>query len=275
MREIVIPTFFFMSDPMPRALERLAAVGVRLAELHGDAPDTHIDLTDEAAVAAVARTVEALPLEVHSVHCAFSKPSEETWDISQPEGSRREAALRNRTKVIMASARLGASHVIVHPGVRDRSGERLAHSRAGLEQLAETARAAGARIAVENLPPDHLGGSLAEMEHVLDGFDPAVVGFCLDTGHAMLGEDSPADYIRALGDRMFGIHWHGNDSSDDAHLFPDVSQADWDDFFIALDEVGYDLPVTVEAVPPETTPLDDALRSVRAALQGDRAPRPA
>ena len=273
MRELVIPTFFFMSDPMPRALERLAAVGVRLAELHGDAPDTHADLTDEAAVAAVARAVEALPLAVHSVHCAFSNSSEETWDISQPDAGGRAAALRNRKKVVEASAVLGARHVIVHPGVRDRSGARLARSRESLAELAEAAEAVGARIAVENLPPDHLGGSLAEMERVLDGSDPAVVGFCLDTGHAMLGEDSVGDYIRALGDRMLGIHWHGNDSSDDAHLFPDVNQADWDDFFIALDEVGYDLPVTVEAVPPETTPLDEALRSVRAALQEPRTPR--
>ena len=273
MRELVIPTFFFMSDPMPRALERLAAVGVRLAELHGDAPDTHADLTDEAAVAAVARAVEALPQAVHSVHSDFSNPNEETRDITQPDAGGRAAALRNRKKVVEASAVLGARHVIVHPGVRDRSGARLARSRESLAELAEAAEAVGARIAVENLPPDHLGGSLAEMERVLDGSDPAVVGFCLDTGHAMLGEDSVGDYIRALGDRMLGIHWHGNDSSDDAHLFPDVNQADWDDFFIALDEVGYDLPVTVEAVPPETTPLDEALRSVRAALQEPRTPR--
>jgi sugar phosphate isomerase/epimerase len=74
---------------------------------------------------------------------------------------------------------------------------------------------------------------------------------------------------------MFGIHWHGNDHTDDAHLFPDVTHPKWDEFFTALDEVGYDLPVTLEAVPPATTSLEEALRSVRAALQGhgQRAPR--
>ncbi len=129
------------------------------------------------------------------------------------------------------------------------------------------------RIAVENLLPDQLGGSLAEMESLLDGLDPAVVGFCLDTGHAMLGQDPPCDYIRALGGRMFGIHWHGNENSEDTHHFPDVNHAKWDEFFAALDEVGYDLPVTLEAVPPPGTSLEQALRSVRAALQEERAPR--
>lgn len=275
MREIVIPTFYSMSQPISKTLEQLAAAGVRLVELHGDAPDTHLDLTDAAAMNALAHVVRELPLEVHSLHCAFSNPSEEAWDISQPDDARRARALHDRKKVIRTAGQLGAHHVTVHPGVRHRGEGRLAQSRASLAELAEVSQEAGTKIAVENLQPDHLGGSLAQVEALLEGLDPAVVGFCLDTGHAMLGEDPPSDYVRALGDRMFGIHWHGNDCTDDAHLFPDVTHSKWNEFFAALDEVGYDLPVTLEAVPPPTVPLEEALRSVRAALQGDRqrAPR--
>ena len=268
-----MPTFFSLSEPIATVLQRLAGAGVRLVELHGDAPDIHIDLTDEAAVSALAKVVERLPLEVHSVHGAFSKPSEEAWDISQPDRSKRAVALRNRVQAIKAAAKLGARHITMHPGVGNRSKERLAHSRAGLVQLAEAARDAGVRIAVENLPPDHLGGCLAEVKSVLEGLDPAVAGFCLDTGHAMLGDDDLRDYILALGHRMFGIHWHTNNCTDDAHLFPDVSQPEWDDFFCALDEVGYHSPVTVEAVPSEATSLEEAVRAIRAALQGNRALR--
>jgi len=273
MREIVIPTFYSMSQPISNTLEQLAAAGVRLVELHGDAPATHLDVTDEAAVDALAQVVRGLPLEVHSVHCAFSQPSEEAWDISQPDDDKRAAALGNRVEVIRASARLGAHHVVVHAGAGSSSKERLARSRASLAEMAEVARDAGTKIAAENLPPDQLCGSLAEMESVLEGLDPAVVGFCLDTGHAMLGQDALGDYIRALGSRMLGIHWHGNDHCEDAHHFPDVTHATWDDFLAALDEVGYDLPVTLEAVPSAGTSLEEAFRSVRAALQGERAPR--
>lgn len=273
MREVVVPTFVSMYQPISRTLEELSAIGVRLIEVHGDAPHTHIDVTDETAVDALARVVEALPLKVHSVHCAFSQPTEEAWDISQPDEARRATALSNRTKVIKSSARLGARHVVVHPGAGHRGMEWLARSRASLMALAEIAQDAGTKIAVENLPPDQLCGSLADMESLLHGLDPAVVGFCLDTGHAMLGEDSIGDYVRALGGRMFGIHWHANDNSEDAHLFPDVDQAEWGEFFTALDEVGYDLPVTLEAVPPATTSLEQALRLTRASLQRRRAPR--
>jgi sugar phosphate isomerase/epimerase len=273
MREIVVPTFYSMSQPISKTLEQLAAAGVRLVELHGDAPETHLDVTDEDAMNALAQVVRALPLEVHSVHCAFSQPSEEALDISQPDDAKRAAALRNRVKVVKASARLGAHHVVVHPGARRHSTEQLARSRASLAELADIAQDAGTRIAVENLPPDQLCGSLAEMQSLLEGLDPAVVGLCLDTGHAMLGRDALGDYIRALGNRMLGIHWHGNNTSEDTHHFPDVAHAEWDEFFAALDEVGYDLPVTLEAVPSAGTSLEEAFRSVRAALQGERAPR--
>jgi sugar phosphate isomerase/epimerase len=275
MREVVIPTFVYMSEPIAKALELMAADGVRLVELHGDAPEGHFDATDASAVEAVAEAVRALPLQVHSVHCAFSQPSEGAWDISQPDERDRATALSNRIKVIRASGRLSAHHVVVHPGAGCRGESRMAHSRASLAQLGEVAHEAGIRIAVENLPPGQLGGSLMEMERLLDGLDPAAAGFCLDTGHAMLGEDSLEDYIRALGHRLLGIHWHGNDHSTDGHLFPDVRDGKWDEFFAALDAIGYDLPVTLEAVPSPGTSLEAALRSVRGALLGQRAPRPA
>ncbi len=163
--------------------------------------------------------------------------------------------------------------MVVHLGAADRGEEHLARSRGSLEQLVDTAREAGGRIAVENLPPDNLGGSVAEIRRVLDGLDPAVVGFCLDTGHAMLGQDDMCDYIRAFGDRLLGIHWHSNDCETDAHLCPGVDETAWDGFFAALDEVGYDSPVTVEAVPPETTPLREAVQELQTALRERRAPR--
>ena len=270
MREIVVPSFVSMSQPVAETLEQLAAVGVRLVELLADAPDRHIDLADDAAVGALAEVVRGLPLAVYSVHGGFSHPSEEAWDISQPDQAARAAALRRHTQVVRSSGLLAAHHVVIHPGVRQRGEDRLRHSRDSLAELGEVAREAGTVLAVENLPPDHLCGSLAETQLLFDGLDPAVVGFCLDTGHAMLGEDTTGDYIRALSDRMVGIHWHASDHADDAHLFPDVEHGEWDEFFAALDEVGYNRPVTVESVPPATTPLEEAVRSVRAALQGER-----
>lgn len=271
MQEIVVPTFLSLFQPIRRTLQQIAASGVRLIELHGDAPATHVDLTDDAAATALLEVVRELSLEVHAVHCAFSQPTEQDWDISQPDGAGREAALRRRAQVIRAAARLGARHVVVHPGIRQRDRARLVHSRAALATLAETARPTGVKIAVENLPPDHLGGCLADMESLLEGLDPVTVGCCLDTGHALLGQDPLASYLAALGDRLLGVHWHSNDGPLDAHLFPEAGDGKWDDFLAGLEAAGYSLPVTIEAVPPFTTSLADALRPLRLMLSEHRA----
>ncbi len=74
MREIAVPSFISLSKPISEVFEEMADAGVRLVELHGDAPDRHIDLTDESAVKALADVVAGLPLDIHSVHCAFSQP---------------------------------------------------------------------------------------------------------------------------------------------------------------------------------------------------------
>lgn len=268
MREVVIPSFLSLSIPISEVLEKIAKASVRLVELHGDAPGSHIDLTDESAVDSLAKVIERLPLEVHSVHCAFSQPNEQAWDISQTDTRLRLIALSNRMKVIKSAARLGARHVVIHMGGRDRGRERLAFSRESLAKLAETARDHKTRIAIENLPPDHLGGSLDEIKEVIEGLDPEAAGFCLDTGHALLGQDRPCDYIRSLGDRLIAIHWHANNGVDDAHLFPGSNECVWDEFFAALNEVSYYLPVTIEAVPPNGTSLEDAVKEAQAALNG-------
>ena len=110
------------------------------------------------------------------------------------------------------------------------------------------------------------------MRQLLDGLDPAIVGFCLDTGHANLGPDSPADYINALGERLIAIHWQDNNGTGDDHLFPGIGSIPWADFFAALTEVGYDLPVTVESSLPEGMSLAQAVSIAREALAENRAP---
>jgi sugar phosphate isomerase/epimerase len=261
-----------MPHPLPEALSQLAAAGARLIEVHGDAPDTHIDLTDDGAVGALAKAVRRLRLSVHSVHAPFSKSSEQAWDIAQPDEGERASALSGLAKVIRLSSMLGARHVVVHIGVGDHSEKRLAHGRASLAQLAEVAREAGVRIAVENMPPRYLGGCLADIRSVLDDLDPEAVGFCLDTGHAMMGDGDPCEYARALRDRLWAVHWHASNGKDDSHLFPSSAAAKWDDFVATLDEVGYTSPVTVEALPPETAPLRVAIGTAHAILLGQAAP---
>ena len=273
MRQVVAPTFFPLHQPIHRVLEELAAEGVELVELYGDSPDIHVDLTDEAAVDAVLETLTRLPIKVYSIHGGFSNPSEEAWDISQPDADKRRLAIQRHVKVLRAARKLGAHHVVIHPGIENRNSGRFEDCRASLEALAQSAHETGVILAIENMPPTYLAADPEETRRLIDGLDTEAVGFCLDTGHAMLGNGGIGDFIRVLNDRIVAIQWHDNDGKADRHLYPGAGKNSWDEFFAGLRKYNIDLPVTVEAAPPEGIPLRAAIAEVQQALLQGRTPR--
>ena len=74
---------------------------------------------------------------------------------------------------------------------------------------------------------------------------------CYDTGHAILTQDDPIEYIRICGDKLAVLHTHDNDGILDLHTFPYSSfgrpygtswkpiRIDWEAFMHTLDEVDY------------------------------------
>jgi sugar phosphate isomerase/epimerase len=274
MRSVVTPTYYWELEPAADVVRRLASEGARLLEISGDSPSTHIDLRDASAAAALKTVLDEVGASVHSAHAAFTQPSRDDWDISSPQPEIRKRAIANLAAAILGSVELGASHVIIHPGDANRGPEHLLYSNEGLTQLAETAASVGVRIAVENLHTVYVGHTVEEMRVVLEGLRRDFVGFCLDTGHAMLGPDKPQDYVRAFGDRLIAIHWHDNSGSGDDHTYPGFGHTDWDaEFLPALRDIGYDRPITIEAIPPADVPIAQAISEAESALAEFRAPR--
>lgn len=64
--------------------------------------------------------------------------------------------------------------------------------------------------------------------------------FCLDTGHASVLKESPADAVRLAGDDLKVLHIHDNSGNRDEHLLPLMGVIDWADFKAALTEIGFD-----------------------------------
>lgn len=272
MREVVAPSWV-LSGTLTEALAAFATAGIKLLEITSTAEPPGPDLRDPQQLAELRQALVATGQQVHSVHSEFGV----NWDLAAAEEAARREAVANHATVIKAAAELGVRHVVIHPGTEISPGEPVADQLQRAEQsfreLIPLTAEADLLIAVENLPPDQLGSSLGQIQMLLDSLDPKVVGYCCDTGHAQLGEDSPASYIRALGDRLIGIHWQDNYGTNDDHLFPGLGCIDWEDFFAALGEVGYELPVTVEAPPPPDLPLAEAADIARQSLTHLQPPR--
>lgn len=83
------------------------------------------------------------------------------------------------------------------------------------------------------------------LEKVLDNIKNKNVGLCYDSGHCHAFSDDKFDYER-FKDRIFAVHLHDNDKSDDLHLLPFDGTIDWEYIVKKLKECNYTGPVTIE-----------------------------
>lgn len=272
MNKVALATFFWELDALSDVMVRLCNKGVEFVEVHSNAPGTHIDMSEDVQVQAVLDTMTRMPIRVGSVHSGFTRPSELAWDISHSDEAIRTRAIRKHQDVIFAAKKLGAYHIALHPGPQETGKDRLCVARDSIAELAETARGLSIKIAVENLPPGHLGSTIAEMKFLLDGSDPKVVGLCLDTGHASIGNDSPVDYINAFPNRLIAVHWHDCHQGRDAHLFPGMGDTNWQEFFSTIQSCRACPRFVLEAVPNNEVSLAEGIREIEQAIKELRDP---
>jgi sugar phosphate isomerase/epimerase len=268
--EFVAPTALRPDLPVIAMLPPYAEAGITAIELWaGDTP--HIDISDPTQVRDLRQAAESLGIRVHCLHARFGDGA----DLGSLDETARREAVRVHRRTLEVAGELGARHVVVHPGHELASGAEarphLLQTRRSVAELEEAARAAGTRLAVENMPRRLVEGVLhqwpgmtyAELALALGDSDPDVVGFCLDTGHAYLaGVDLPA-LIESFGARLHGIHLHDNRGEDDNHLLPGLGVIDWPPVLSALRRIGYALPITIEAHLPEGWSIPEALAHVR------------
>ena len=108
-----------------------------------------------------------------------------------------------------------------------------------LRKIALHAKKLGIKIAFENTK---IKGYL---DYVITNIQEDNVGICLDTGHlhCHFNDDLNFDLFK---DKIFAVHMHDNDGSEDQHLIPFDGTIDWNWMIDRLDYCNYTGPVTME-----------------------------
>jgi sugar phosphate isomerase/epimerase len=112
-----------------------------------------------------------------------------------------------------------------------------------LDELVPIAKEAGVRILLENLPYhcDYAFLTMRELRSLVDRYPEAQVGLVIDTGHAWVLGNDPAEEIRAAGPRLWGTHLQdvAYDTPQDSHWVPTHGGLDWKAILCAFSEVNY------------------------------------
>jgi sugar phosphate isomerase/epimerase len=198
---------------------------------------------------------------VFSLHAPY-KPYR---DLSYSDEERRLAAVSYAEEALELASQLGAELVVIH-GSQDRisagtRADRRAQARQSLADLAPKAEELDLRLALEMMPPEWLPAGVDEAFDMVQGLDPKVVGFCLDTNHANLTGDL-SEIVHALGPQIWNVHLSDNNGLKQQHWMPFQGVIDWPAFMAALYEVNYIGPLHYELDPHPVGP-EQGLQEVK------------
>lgn len=217
--------------------------------LLGGDPRTDLQLLDRLGAVVDMSRAHGVPLSSVFAAADFFEPAERGVELHALEG------------IARYSATLGIERLPVTVGMqRSSDGGRWARELGGL--LTEAGRRTldvGVRLAVH----PHIECPLESRDDIdafFDAADPAIVGMCLDTGHALAGGADPVELARDYADVICYVHAKDVDSAAAAEAaavrdsrgrylaFRDAGDGDVDfeGVFAALDAGGFDGPVLAE-----------------------------
>ena len=178
-----------------------------------------------------------LGLNIIFAHLGYSnkRPINEIW-LEEKDG---EEIIKNYMQDFKILSDKGIKMVVMH--ITD-GEDGPNYNEIGLERirkLAQYAKELNIKIAFENTRKK------GYLEYVLDNIKDENIGICYDAGHCHCRFKDEFNY-EFFKDRIFAVHLHDNDGSDDQHLLPFDGNINWKYVINKLKENNYNGPATLE-----------------------------
>jgi len=161
--------------------------------------------------------------------------------------------------------RLGADVLVLHLPLRKCPEEQaIDNTIAVLKALRPACQAFGVRVATENLfdPPQ----TNAFFDALFAHFDSDYLGFCYDSGHALM--TNQVDLIARHARRLIATHLHDNNGREDQHLLPGEGKVDWATILGAIRSSGYRRPLNLEVHKSPGMTLDGFCKRAYRVISG-------
>lgn len=158
------------------------------------------------------------------------------WSDSEENGNKLVERYKNDIEICKEN---NIHMVIMHLTSKNEAPK---YNRLGLKRLQEIvdyAKFLDIKVAFENT---QFKGYL---DYVIENIENDNVGICFDAGHCHLHFDDDFDFAK-FKNRIFAVHLHDNDKSDDLHLLPFDGTIDWKKIIKELKNCNYNGPITME-----------------------------
>lgn len=245
--EIGISTGFFYEQDLIETLPIIHQAGFKFIELWAGASGwgqyTHYNWHERKYTMELKKKLQEFGMRVWSVHAPFS----ETMDLSNLVEQQRKSAVEECCKLIETLKILQSEILVIHPAVKtfdlkdsQLKEKRIAQAKKSVGEIAETARAEGCRIAIENLLPHILGGETEVLFQLLKDRQGDSLGICFDSSHANLWKEPKVEaYLKTVSPYLMATHFSDNYGLYDDHHPPGDGEINWKGILQILKESGY------------------------------------
>jgi sugar phosphate isomerase/epimerase len=218
----------------------------------------NVDFLDRGLFSMARDILERLELRTVACHGLLSGH----FDLNEPEEGFRSHMMKSHCRFMNHMAEIGCRTYVCHPGPAppgDSRGPLWDRVRKALDELAPKAQSLGVTIALENLPPGHLGDNAEELLRFVDEYACPDVGICYDSGHAHIAEDA-VSVLKTLTPLVVTAHLHDNDGTSDHHRIPGLGTIDWPAVVPLLSQCPQLIHVETEAFNTEMWSHKDVYR---------------
>ena len=212
----------------------------------------------EAYLKAQRKMIEDSGLEIIQSHGPWC------WPPRNATPEERAERFEKMERSILGTAIIGCKNFVIHPIIpfttddAPRANETWEMNLEFFGRLCEIARQHDVVICFENMPWSKF--SLASPEAIarfVKQINSPWFKVCLDTGHCLTLGIQPADGVRQIGKELLQVlHVHDNNGLNDFHWLPYNGIGDWAAFTKALQEIGFDGTLSLEAGLSKKLPLD-------------------
>lgn len=216
---------------------------------------------DGAVRKALKKMLEETGKKAVSYHIPFTKAD----DVSDPDEPLRLRAMSRLRALLKEAEFFGSEIIVLHPSTepvnQNLRREHIAQLRKSMTEMEDEIRQKNLRVALEMLPRQCMGNTLADISRMLEGFSD-VFGCCLDVNHLMGQYSLIPSIVRDLGPKLVTLHISDYDGIDERHWMPGMGVIDWKAFLEALSDIGYRGPFNYELKINGELPAQDWIAAI-------------
>ena len=108
-----------------------------------------------------------------------------------------------------------------------------------IREIIKFAKKVNVKVAFENLKV------IGTLEYIFKNIQDENVGICYDAGHCHAHFKDEFNF-EPFKNKIFAVHLHDNDASDDQHLLPFDGTINWEEVMKNIVDYGYTGPITLE-----------------------------